>query len=63
MEPIYNIDKLINELQNIRKKEGNTEIYIKDTYSTDEYLRISDIRIDEDKDVIIEIDNTYQILE
>ena len=54
-ESIYNIDALINKLQSIRNKiTDNAEVYIKDTYSTDEYLRISDIRIDEDGDIIIE---------
>lgn len=53
-ESIYNLDKLINKLQTIRKDTGNAEVYIKDTYSSDEYLRISNIRIDEDGDVIIE---------
>lgn len=51
---IYNIDELINKLKKIREKNGNVEIYIKDSYSTDEYLRISDLRIDGDGDLIIE---------
>lgn len=52
---IYNIDELINQLKNIRNiLDKNAEVYIKDVYSTDEYLRISEIRIDGDKDVIIE---------
>ena len=51
---IYNIDELINQLKNIRNiLDKNAEVYIKDVYSTDEYLRISEIRIDGDKDVII----------
>lgn len=54
MESIYNIDALIEKLQQIRKEIGNAEVYIKETYSSDEYVRISDIRIDEDGDVIIE---------
>ena len=55
IEPIYNIDELINTLKNIRTKtNGNVEIYIKDVFDSDEYTRISDIRIDEDGDVIIE---------
>ena len=54
-ESIYNIDELINRLQKVRNKVGkNVEVFIKDVYSTDEYLRISDIRIDEDGDIIIE---------
>lgn len=53
-ESIYNLDELINKLKTIRKSIGNAEVYIKETYSCDEYLRISDIRIDEDGDVIIE---------
>ena len=54
-EAIYNIDELINRLKTIREKlNENSEVYIKDVYSTDEYLRISDIRIDGDGDVIIE---------
>ena len=55
---IYNIDELIHKLNKIRKfqTKKNTEVYIKDVYSTDEYLRISDIRIDEDGDIIIEND-------
>lgn len=58
-EPIYNIDALIKALQKIRKEIGhNAELYIKDTYSTDEYLRISEIRVDDDGDVIIE-DNEF----
>jgi len=55
MNQIYNISKLIKQLKKIEKEYGNCEIYIKDTYSTDEYLRISDLRVDQDKDVIIEI--------
>ncbi len=54
MESIYNIDELIKKLKEIRKETENIEVYIKDTYSTDEYLRISNIRIDEDGDLIIE---------
>ena len=54
MESIYNIDELIKRLKEIRKETENIEVYIKDTYSTDEYLRISNIRIDEDGDLIIE---------
>lgn len=55
MESIYNIDELIKQLKKIRNIIGeNAEVYIKDVYSTDEYLRISNIRIDEDRDVIIE---------
>lgn len=54
-DAIYNIDELINKLKTIREKlNENSEVYIKDVYSTDEYLRISDIRIDRDGDVIIE---------
>ena len=54
-EAIYNIEELINRLKTIREKlNENSEVYIKDVYSTDEYLRISDIRIDGDGDVIIE---------
>ena len=55
MESVYNIDELIKQLNKIRNKIGeNREVYIKDVYSTDEYLRISNIRIDEDGDIIIE---------
>lgn len=53
---VYNIDELINRLKKIREKNGNIEVYIKDTYSTDEYLRISELRIDGDGDLIIEND-------
>lgn len=53
-ESIYNLDELINKLQTIRQGIGNADIYIKEIYSCDKYLRISDIRIDEDGDVIIE---------
>lgn len=53
-ESIYNLDELINKLQTIRQSVGNADVYIKEIYSCDEYLRISDIRIDEDGDVIIE---------
>ena len=52
---IYNIDALIDKLINIRKElKTNADVYIKEIYASDEYLRISDIRIDEDGDVIIE---------
>ena len=53
-ESIYNLDELINKLQTIRQGVGNTDVYIKEIYSCDEYLRISNIRIDEDGDIIIE---------
>ena len=53
-ESIYNLDELINKLQTIRQEIGNTDVYIKEIYSCDEYLRISNIRIDEDGDIIIE---------
>lgn len=55
MEPIYNIDELINKLLEIKKQlDGNAEVYIKEIYASGEYLRISDIRINEEGDVIIE---------
>lgn len=54
-EPIYNIDALIKKLEELRKKVGcNAEVYIKEIYASDEYLRISDIRIDDEGDIIIE---------
>ena len=56
MESIYNIEALINKLIEIKEKEGNIEVYIRDTYSGGEYLRISEIWVDGDKDVIIDID-------
>lgn len=55
MNSIYNLEELIERLNKIKRKiSDNPEVYIKDVYSTDEYLRISDIRIDEDGDIIIE---------
>ncbi len=64
-ESVYNIDELIKQLKKIRNIIGkNAEVYIKDVYSTDEYLRISNIRIDEDKDIIIENnENSYDNLD
>lgn len=56
MESIYNIEALIYELEKIRKEEGNREVYIRDTYSSGEYLRISEIWLNGGKDVIIDID-------
>ena len=56
MESIYNIEALINKLTEIKEKEGNIEVYIRDTYSSGEYLRISEIWVDGDRDVIIDID-------
>lgn len=56
MESIYNIDELINKLKEIRKEKENEEIYIRDIYSTGEYLRISEIWIDEDGDIILDSD-------
>lgn len=53
-ESIYNLDELISKLQKIRQGIGNTDVYIKEIYSSNEYLRISNIRVDEDGDVIIE---------
>lgn len=53
-ESIYNLDELISKLQKIRQGIGNANVYIKEIYSSDEYLRISNIRVDEDGDVIIE---------
>lgn len=54
MESIYNIDELIYKLKKIRKEKGNKEIYIRDTYSTGEYLRISEIWINGGGDIIID---------
>lgn len=57
MEEIFNIDELIKVLKEYRNEVGeNAEVYIKDTYSTGEYLRISCIRIDGEGDIIIEDD-------
>lgn len=56
MESIYNIKALIDKLEEIKKEEGNIEVYIRDNYSTGEYLRISEIWVDGDNDVIIDID-------
>ena len=62
MNNIFNIDKLIQELHKIRNEsKENIEVYIKDTYSTGDYLRITDIRIDEDGDLILEINEVHNI--
>lgn len=56
----YTIDELMNELQKIKEvspKKGETIVYIKEIYASDTYLHISDVRLDEEGDVIIE-DNT-----
>lgn len=50
-EPIYNIDKLIIKLKKLRNKVGdNAEIF---TCRNNEYSRITNIKIDEDEDIII----------
>lgn len=56
MESIYNIGELIYKLEKIKEEEGNREVYIRDIYSTGEYLRISEIWINGGKDIIIDID-------
>lgn len=56
MEPIYNIEALIYELEEIKKRKGNREVYVRDLYSTGEYLRISGIWVNGGGDIIIDID-------
>lgn len=56
MESIYNIEELIYKLEKIKEEEGNREVYIRDIYSTGEYLRISEIWINGGKAIIIDID-------
>lgn len=56
MEPIYNIEALIYELEEIKKRKGNKEVYVRDLYSTGEYLRISGIWVNGGGDIIIDVD-------
>lgn len=54
----YTVDALINtltELKNESPKKGETIVYMKETYATDEYLHIS-VRLDDENDIIIEGD-------
>ena len=55
MEPIYNIEALIYELEKVKKRKENEEVYIRDLYSTGEYLRISGVWVDDDEDIIIDV--------
>ena len=53
----YTVDELIDtltELKNKSPKKGETIVYIKEVYATDEYLHISDVRLDDEDDIIIE---------
>ena len=53
----YTVDELIDtltELKNESPKKGETIVYIKEVYATDEYLHISDVRLDDEDDIIIE---------
>ena len=57
MVSCYILDELIDELQKIKEvspKKGETIVYIKEIYASDMYLQISDVRLDDDGDVIIE---------
>lgn len=53
----YIVDELINRLVELKEqsdKKGETLVYIKEIYASDEYLHISDVRLDGDGDIIIE---------
>lgn len=53
----YTVDELIDtltELKNKSPKKGETIVYIKEVYATGEYLHISDVRLDDEDDIIIE---------
>lgn len=53
----YTVDELIDaltELKNESHKKGETIVYIKEVYATGEYLHISDVRLDDEDDIIIE---------
>lgn len=52
----YTVDELIDtltELKNESPKKGETIVYIKEVYATDEYLHTS-VRLDDEDDIIIE---------
>lgn len=54
----YTVDELINtltELKNESPKKGETIVYMKEIYATDEYLHIS-VRLDDENDIIIKGD-------
>ena len=53
----YMVDELIDRLTELKEqssKKGETLVYIKEIYASDEYLHISDVRLDGDGDIIIE---------
>ena len=53
----YTVDELINtltKLKNESPKKGETIVYIDEVYVTDEYLHISDVRLDDEDNIIIE---------
>ena len=62
-ERCYTVDELIDtltKLKNESPKKGETIVYMKEIYATDEYLHIS-VRLDDENDIIIEGDIRPQI--